>query len=157
MMTATTRFPARLRSRRRVLALVAGSVLPLLMVGSLSVTAGGVSTPLRPSKLWTCTSTTVVKPVTFVVTCADAYTQLTKTHWTTWTPTSATGVTTFAMNLCTPNCASSKMTNFPNSSVELSRPVSTPHGRLFSLLTVRYRFHGATKTFHFSWKGDPSF
>jgi hypothetical protein len=61
------------------------------------------------------------------------------------------------MNPCSPNCASSKMSYFPDSPLILSEPVATAHGRLFSLLTVRYRRGGKVTTFRFSWKGDPSF
>jgi hypothetical protein len=108
------------------------------------------------AKVVTCQGTTVARPSTFVITCADAYTQLTKTRWTSWTSTGATGVTTFAQNQCKPYCAASKMSYFPNSSVRFSSPVSTSKGKLFSLLVVRYKVDGAAKTFRFSFRGDPS-
>lgn len=137
---------------------LAGCVLALgIALVSLSSPVGAVSSPAARTKLLTCTDTTVVRPTEFVITCADGYTQLTKTHWTTWTATQARGTTDFAMNMCTPDCASSPMSYFPRSTVVLSRPVDTRHGRLFSLLTVRYVATGTTRTFQFSWRGDPSF
>jgi hypothetical protein len=108
------------------------------------------------AKVLTCAGSDVTRPRTFIVTCADAYTQLTDTHWTTWTSTSAVGTTTFAMNFCTPYCAASKMSYFPHSTVQFSSPVSTKRGRVFSLLVVHYVSAGHARVFRFSYKGDPS-
>jgi hypothetical protein len=65
--------------------------------------------------------------------------------------------TSFALNLCTPYCAASPISYFPHSSVTLSAPVKTRHGRLFSKLVVRYIHRGKATSFIFSWAGDPSF
>ncbi len=108
------------------------------------------------AKVLTCQGTDVVRPRTFIVTCADAYTQLTDTRWTTWNSKSAVGTTTFAMNLCKPYCAASKMSYFPNSTVRFSAPLSTKRGRVFSLLVVHYVSNGKSHVFRFSFKGDPS-
>jgi hypothetical protein len=67
------------------------------------------------------------------------------------------GTTRFALNLCTPYCAASKMSYFPHSTVRLTRPVATKHGRLYSRLVVHYLLKGKATTFSFSWSGDPSF
>jgi hypothetical protein len=108
------------------------------------------------AKVLTCQGSDVIRPRTFIVTCADAYTQLTDTHWTTWTSASATGTTTFAMNLCKPYCAASKMSYFPHSTVQFSLPISTKRGHVFSLLVVHYVSDGHSHVFRFSFKGDPS-
>ncbi|HWD96810.1 MAG TPA: hypothetical protein VG246_10350 [Acidimicrobiales bacterium] len=109
------------------------------------------------AKVLTCQGGNVVRPRTFIVTCADDNTQLTKTRWTRWTSTSAVGITTFAMNLCKPYCAASKMSYFPNSTVRFSSPVSTKHGETFSLLVVHYVSGGKAHVYRFSFQGDPSF
>jgi hypothetical protein len=94
----------------------------------------------------------------FIVTCADAYTQLTGTIWTAWGSTTAIGTTRFAMNLCTPTCVAAKVSYFPSSVVRLSDPVRTKaHGWLFAKLLVIYRFKWKPRSFHFSWVGDPAF
>jgi hypothetical protein len=49
------------------------------------------------------------------------------------------------------------MSYFPNSHVTFSAPVITSHGKLFSLVTVRYRLNGKVAKFRLSWQGDPSF
>jgi hypothetical protein len=122
-------------------------------IGHGSPAALAVSTD---AKVMTCQGTDVVRPRTFIVTCADAYTQLTDTHWTRWTSTSAVGTSTFAMNLCKPYCAASKMSYFPDSTVQFSSPLSTKRGQVFSLLVVHYVADGHTHVFRFSFKGDPS-
>ncbi|HEY5103588.1 MAG TPA: hypothetical protein VII65_00965 [Acidimicrobiales bacterium] len=162
---------ARRRERRRRLKWL-GAVVAVLAIGGVvtgaSMNAFGSSTPTpaharlsaaasTKSGIITCRGNAVVEPRAFVITCADANTQLTKTHWSSWTATRASGTTTFAMNLCTPYCAASPMSYFPNSRVTLSAPVTTTKGKLFSLMTVRYVVHGRATTYRFSWKGDPSF
>ena len=116
------------------LALVAALAVPVLAVPVSS----GASTPAA-TKLLTCSDTTVSRPSNFVISCADANAALSATHWTTWNATSAVGTTDFVLNLCKPYCAASKRTNFYNSSVRLSAPVTTKHGRLFSKLATRAR------------------
>jgi hypothetical protein len=160
---------AKQRARRRKLrwfavvlamALTAGVVAGVTHRAGGSTARGHGSVPplaLTSAKVLTCQGTDVVRPRNYIITCADAYTQLTKTHWTTWTSKSAVGTTTFAMNLCTPYCAASKMTYYPNSAVSFTSPVTTKHGSLFSLLTVRYQSGGRSHVFHFSYRGDPSF
>jgi hypothetical protein len=108
------------------------------------------------AKVLTCQGSDVIRPRTFIVTCADAYTQLTDTHWTTWTSARAVGTTTFALNLCKPYCAASKMSYFPHSTVQFSSPISTKRGRVFSLLVVHYVSDAQPHVFRFSFKGDPS-
>lgn len=162
---------ARRRERRRRLKWL-GAIVAVLAIGGVvtgaSMKAFGSPTPhaagaqlsaaaSTKSGIITCRGNAVIEPRTFIITCADANTQLTKTHWSSWTSTGASGTTTFAMNLCTPYCAASPMSYFPNSHVTLSAPVATKKGKLFSLMTVHYKLHGQAKTFRFSWKGDPSF
>jgi len=137
---------------------MAACAAALAIAGSLiAAPVGATASSTATVKLLTCTNTKVFKPATFVISCADANSQLTATHWSTWNATSATGTTRFALNLCVPYCAASKMSYFPKSTVRLTDPVNTKHGRLFSSLVVRYRLKGKWKTFSFSWKGDGGF
>lgn len=150
-----------MRTRRAVLA-VAFAVAAAL--GSAPAVAGASPAPARVAqavavpRAFTCKGTTVVKPKTFVISCADANSELTKTTWKTWTRTAATGTTDFGLNLCKPYCAASKISFFPKSAVRFSVPVHTKHhGLLFSLLVVTYEIQGHTKHFTMSWKGVPDF
>jgi len=130
-----------------------------LAVPTLAVaTSSGAATPkMNVVKVLTCTGTTVARPSSFVISCADANAQLTQTHWTSWNATSATGTTRFALNLCEPSCVASKMSYFAHSTVRLTAPVATKHGRLFSKLVVSYVLRGKASTFSFSWVGDSNF
>jgi hypothetical protein len=53
-----------------------------------------------------------------------------------------------------PTCATSKMHYFPNSRVQLSKPITTRYGEVFSSLVVHYKLGGKEKTFSFEWKHD---
>ncbi len=117
--------------------------------------ASNVKTPTV--KILACTGATVSRPRDFVISCADANAALTQTHWSTWSANGAMGTTRLALNLCQPSCVASRMSYFPHSSVTLSAPVTTKHGRLFSKLLVRYAYRGKAASFSFSWVGDPSF
>jgi hypothetical protein len=115
-------------------------ILAVLIVLVAASTASAATLP----HLRTCAGANVVKPKgAFTLSCADANSQLDHTAWKTWTSTSATGTTTFGLNLCTPYCAASKMSFFPHSSVKLDR---ARNGR-FTRVTVHYVLHGKTKTF----------
>ncbi|MGH9106238.1 MAG: hypothetical protein ACRDZX_10455 [Acidimicrobiales bacterium] len=140
----------------------AALLAPVLVLGTLAASpppmAAGAPARPAPVKLLTCTGKTTVRPVDFVISCADANAQLTRTRWSTWGSRAAKGRTRFALNLCQPNCAASKMSFFPGSPVELSAPLRTKHhGKLFSKLAVHYNLHGKAKVFSLSWKGSPSF
>ena len=161
---------ARRRERRRrirrsfavaavVLITLAAMGFSMSTVGS-SATRSNATPPVVTSHdagVLTCSGSSVVQPRTIVISCADANAALSATHWTTWNATSAVGTTDFVLNLCKPYCAASKRTNFYNSSVRLSAPVTTKHGRLFSKLVVRYRYQGKTDSFSLSWVGEPRF
>jgi hypothetical protein len=107
--------------------------------------------------LLACSGRAVQKPASFVITCADAYTTLTHIRWTSWGPSAASATATFGQNPCTPNCASSSIHYYPHAAVRLSRPVHTSHGILYSDMSVRYVRAGKSRTFTFTWKGDPGF
>jgi hypothetical protein len=161
---------ARQRERRRRLRYLSAALL-VLAVGALasSVWANAIGSPRAVSgraiplvakggevKMLACSGSPVVKPRSFIISCADAGARLTDTHWSNWGPSEASGTTRFALNLCMPYCAASPISYFPASTVRLSAPVTTKHGTFFSKLVVRYRLHGRAKIFAISWKGDPS-
>lgn len=160
------------RSRRSAFgrrALAGAAVAALALSGSLayvfvaaapgSAASSTASRTTKPAlvRMLTCSGKPVLKPSSFVISCADANSELTDTHWTKWTATGAVGITRFGLNLCNPSCAASRISFFPKSVVQLSAPVATKHGRLFSKLVVTYKLHGKTQHFPFSWAGIPAF
>ena len=161
---------AKRRQRRRRLrwcGLALAVVLSAGTVAGIALSAGG-SSPLHHGgirtlatgsdpKAWTCRGTEVTRPANFIISCADAGARLTHTKWSSWSASGAVGATDFALNLCKPYCAASPISYFPHSRATFSAPVLTAHGKLFSLLTVRYRLNGKAAMFRISYKGDTSF
>jgi hypothetical protein len=160
---------AKRRERRRrltwaalviVMAVLAGTVTQLVRTGAAPRPLGtsAVSSHVSSSAaVVTCAGATRVRPVSLVITCADANVALTATKWTSWNANEAVGTTRFAMNLCVPYCAASPISYFANARVRLYAPVSTSHGRLFSAMVVHYTLKGHAKVFHFSWRGATYF
>lgn len=159
---------AKARQRRRR---IRGVAFAMLVVGiaaaamAIGVSAAGPASNSSGSsasvlasnhgvKVITCTGAPVVRPSTLIITCADANTLLTATHWSTWNAKGAAGTTRFGMNLCTPYCAASPITYFPHSTVSLSAPLTSHHATYFSQLVVHYVTGSSRKTFDFSWRGS---
>ena len=46
----------------------------------------------------------LVRPKTYILTCADGYVSLNKLSWTSWTPGLASATGTLVKNTCTPSC-----------------------------------------------------
>ena len=155
---------ARRRERRRRIRRIGVALASFAVVGTavgVGINAVGSSATKHADahpiltgsspKVLTCSGSSAVRPTTLVVSCADANTSLQSTHWSTWGAGGASGTTTFSINLCTPYCAASPISHFPNSAVTLSAPVSSRHGTYFSHLVVNYGQGAARKTFSFAW------
>ena len=99
------------------------------------------SAPPLPSVL-TCAGKVVVKPASYVLSCADANTYFTSVHWTTWTSRSATAMAMFVQNNCAPNCAAGKFIKYP-ATLTLSQPKNTKLGLLFAMVRYSYTVSAA--------------
>jgi len=109
-------------------------------------TVASASSPLP--RLLSCSGKPLLRPTGLVVlSCADANSEIRATHWTSWGHTSAVGTTDFGLNLCTPTCAASTITFFPNSLVRLTGVTKTKQGPRFSRAVITYVVHGKRKTF----------
>jgi hypothetical protein len=116
------------------------------LAAALLATAASASAPLP--RILDCSGKPLLRPTgTLVLSCADANSEIRKTRWSSWGRTSAVGTTDLGLNLCNPNCASSKMSFFPGSRVRLSGVKQTKLGLLFTRVTVSYVLHGKTKVF----------
>ena len=124
----------------------------------LIAAAVGVPTRTNPlptrTKLLDCAGVTVIQPSAFRINCTNRLIELTKTHWSTWSVTAASGTTDFGISTCQPTCAAATTTLFPRSQVRLTKPITTAYGRVFSSLIVHYKLNGEGKTFTFSWRHD---
>jgi hypothetical protein len=130
-------------SRALTAVLVALLVPP---IGALDgvVTASGAGATTTPRVL-TCGEKLAAKPVTYVLSCADANAEWTTMAWSVWNTSSATGRGVLRQNDCKPNCAAGTFFNY-RASVTLSNVVATKkHGTLFSKATFHYRAGGKAK------------
>ena len=128
------------------MSLLARVVLPFAVV--VAVTAGTASASSPLPRLLSCSGKALLRPNGLVVlACADANSEIRTTRWQTWTRTQATGTTDFGLNLCTPTCAQSAITFFPQSRVVLTGVTQTARGPLFSRAVITYTAAGKRKTF----------
>jgi hypothetical protein len=116
------------------------------LAAAIAASPASAGSPLP--KLLSCAGTPLLRPSgTVVLSCADANSELKATHWLSWTQTSASGRTDFGVNLCTPDCAASRIRFFPGSTVRLQDVSSTAKGRLFTRAVITYTLSGKRKTF----------
>lgn len=145
----------RRRARRAGLAavaalVVAGTGLSLAAAWNASTARahpGRLVVAASSPRVATCDGGAVVAPTELTLSCADANSALTGTRWTSWGTASARGVTTLALNPCTPYCAASPIRHFAGATVVLDRPVTTASGTRFSRAVVTYRAGGAVRTY----------
>ena len=55
----------------------------------------------------------LVRPKTYILSCADGYVQLDKLAWTSWTPGLASASGTLVKNTCTPSCVAGHFRSYP--------------------------------------------
>lgn len=115
------------------LLLVTALAIAPLPVAAASAAGTGVALP----RVMTCAGTTVVRPSSYVLACADDYTYFVKIHWTTWSTASATARATFVQNNCTPTCVTGHFVKYP-ARLTFSEPKKTRYGRLFSKIDYHY-------------------
>jgi hypothetical protein len=86
-----------------------------------------------------CTQSGQVRPGAYVITCADANTQLTNLQWTSWGPQTASAVGQMLMNDCTPTCVAGHDQTYPVR-VTLSNPAAWSGHKTarFTTMTVDY-------------------
>jgi hypothetical protein len=104
------------------------SIISALAVGALTVGLAGSASaaPARPAAGPTVVRTAVrtvvldcpglpalVRPKTYILTCADGYVQLDRLAWTSWTPGLASATGTLIKNTCTPSCVAGHFRSYP--------------------------------------------
>jgi hypothetical protein len=104
------------------------SIISALAVGALTVgllAGSATATPARPAAGTPGVSTVrtvvldcpglpaLVRPKTFILSCADGYVQLGKLSWTSWTPGLASATGTLIKNTCSPSCVAGHFVSYP--------------------------------------------
>jgi hypothetical protein len=128
-----------------------GIALLAASVGAVGAAAipQSASAAAKPVAMMSCAQIDVVRPTSFVISCADGNSYLQKIKWSTWTATSAKATATFTENNCTPYCAAGKFINYP-AKVTLSVVKSTARGKLFTKLYVSYLSNKKPQSFSFA-------
>ena len=137
---------ARLYRSLAVAALAAMTSSGLAAGGALASGTSGLASASVPHLL-TCRGKGLTRPSgEVVISCGDGNFAIDDTSWSSWTASSAQGTTNLQINLCNPNCASSKMTTFKHSGVRLFDVRKTDrYGAVFTRISVTYT-HGGKKT-----------
>jgi hypothetical protein len=107
-----------------VISLLVAGLLALSLSGSLAGPASAA--PARPPEVNAAEPMSVqtvvldcpgqpalVRPKTYILTCADGYVQLDKLSWTSWTPGLASATGTLVKNTCTPSCVAGNFRSYP--------------------------------------------
>ena len=106
---------------RPSLAVVLASVASMFLVAGLAfgLTESARATPAHPAPIRTVVfdcpgqSAPLVRPRTFILTCADGNVAVSKLSWTSWTPGLASATGTLEENDCTPYCAAGHFHAYP--------------------------------------------
>ena len=100
------------------------SVISLFAAGLLAYSLAGPAgaAPVRPATPHASVQTVVldcpgqpalVRPKTYILSCADGYIQLDKVSWTSWTPGLASATGTLVKNTCNPSCVAGHFRSYP--------------------------------------------
>ena len=123
---------------------VAGATAVTILAGPAVAT-----TTHRTTVIAACT-TAKYRPHHYILTCADANTQIRGATYSSWTATSAAGKGTFVYNTCTPDCASGTFKHHPIT-FTLGRPRTVGGKRWFTRLYATYA--GLSETFQLPTSG----
>src|SRR5581483_802952 len=109
--------------------------------GSSAVTSAHLVAASQPKPaVFNCLNHPVVKPSSYVLTCADDGSFLYHLKWAGWTAQRATAAGVHELNDCTPNCAEGTFRKYP-AIITFWRPepLAGHHGeKYFTRITVRY-------------------
>jgi hypothetical protein len=101
----------------------------------------------------------LIRPKTFILTCADGYAYFGKLAWTSWRPGLASAKGTLVLNDCTPNCVAGHFHSYPaivvlwGSRAVPGHPGERCYTKLTEILTgQRPRYYDAV---HHKWVTAP--
>lgn len=83
-----------------------------------------------------CVGTPELRPESLALSCADDHDRLVDIRWSQWTGDEAVGTATRETNDCDPDCARGTVEKTRDVEVELSEPVQSPQGLVFTRVVV---------------------
>jgi hypothetical protein len=108
--------------------------------GGQTATVSAVEHAATKSVAFECLTQTVVRPTSYILTCADAGSVLAHMSWLSWTAKQGVATGVHQLNDCTPNCAEGTFISYP-AVITFWRPepVAGHSGETyFTRVTVRY-------------------
>jgi hypothetical protein len=125
----------------------------LLLTLSSTTAAVALTMPIDTSSthvvVQACTGKAEVRPSSFIISCGDGNSYLTKLKWNAWGSSTARADGIFTMNNCDPYCAAGKFVS-SHAAVTLSKPKSVKGVRFFTNLHVGYVSGPKFKSFSFA-------
>lgn len=106
---------------------------------SFAAAPTSASTPVDPESLpgvIECVGTPELRPDSLALACADDHDRLIDIRWSQWTGDEAAGTATRETNDCEPSCARGSVARTRGVEVELSEPVQSPQGLVFTRVVV---------------------
>jgi hypothetical protein len=125
------------------------SLLALTMTTAFDSVTVPASASVARVVVQPCTGRAEVRPSTFVISCADGNSYLTKLKWTAWGTSSAKASAVYTANNCDPYCAAGKFVS-SGAAVTLSEPKTLKGRRFFTALHVGYVSGPKFKSFNFA-------
>jgi hypothetical protein len=122
---------------------VAIAIVSLATGAALTAAPAAAASKTHTMVISSCTKATY-KPHQYILTCADAYTQIHHAKYSSWSANGASGHGTFVYNTCVPNCAAGKMKHHPVT-FTLGRVRTAGGKKLFTRMYVDYA--GLSETF----------
>jgi hypothetical protein len=105
---------------RPLVTTVLASVVAVLAITGLTLTGTAHATPARPTVspvrtvVFDCPAQqALVRPKTFILTCADGNALLDTLSWSSWAPGLASAIGSLVLNDCTPYCAAGHFHSYP--------------------------------------------
>jgi hypothetical protein len=115
-----------------------------LATGAVVIAGPAAAAPTRHTQVISSCTTARFKPHGYVLSCADANTQITHARYSSWAAKSARGRGTLVYNTCAPSCAAGTFKHHPVT-FSLGRARTVGGKRLFTRMFVTYA--GLTETF----------
>jgi len=138
-------------TKRAVRYLLMGALSLLALTGTAAIDA--VTMPVNASSarvvVQPCTAKAEVRPSTFIISCGDGNSYLTKLKWSAWGSSTARADGVYTVNNCDPYCAAGKFVS-SDAVVALSKPKTFKGQRFFTNLHVGYVSGPKFKSFNFA-------
>ncbi|HEX3824419.1 MAG TPA: hypothetical protein VHV79_08140 [Mycobacteriales bacterium] len=121
-----------------------------LATGAALIASPASAAPAGHTRVVSSCTTAKYKPSSYILTCADANTQIRHATYSSWSPKHAEGIGSYVYNTCLPSCAAGTFKHHPVS-FTLYRARTVSGKKLFTRMSVSYA--GLTEVFQLPTSG----